>query len=155
MARQAKADKARDRRVTRIPSRSPDTSAAASGVLPVDLRELLLADAPGPFSATTSALGGSPRRRWYHGAMANGTGAQIAVRLPKEALDQLDALVDSGRFSSRAEVARTAIAELLDNERRRAVGDAIAEGYRRLPQTEEELAGAEANARAMILEEPW
>lgn len=87
--------------------------------------------------------------------MANGTGAQIAVRLPKEALDQLDALVDSGRFSSRAEVARTAIAELLDNERRRAVGDAIAEGYRRIPQTKEELAGAEANARAMILEEPW
>jgi hypothetical protein len=36
-----------------------------------------------------------------------------------------------------------------------AVGEAIADGYRRFPQTPEEDAWAAANAREAVREEPW
>jgi hypothetical protein len=54
---------------------------------------------------------------------------------------------------SEEEAARARIVvEERDDE---AVGEAIAEGYRRLPQTGEEDAWAMANAREAIREEPW
>lgn len=82
-------------------------------------------------------------------------GTQIAVRLDDELVARLDELVREGRFASRADALRHAVQAYVDRERRRRVGEAIAEGYRRLPQTEEETAGAEESARAMIAEEPW
>lgn len=68
---------------------------------------------------------------------------------------QIDLMVKQGKFSSRADALRTALEAFLDAEQRRLIGEAIADGYRRIPQTEDELAGAEASARAMIAEEPW
>jgi Arc/MetJ-type ribon-helix-helix transcriptional regulator len=58
---------------------------------------------------------------------------QIAVRIPSDLADGLDGLVASGRFDSRAEAIRTAIETLVDTERRRRIGEAIVEGYRRIP----------------------
>ena len=68
---------------------------------------------------------------------------------------RVDALVEAGRFPSRAEALRHAVRVYLEAERRTLIGDAIVDGYRRIPQDDDEIAGAEASARAMIAEEPW
>ena len=80
---------------------------------------------------------------------------QIAVRLSDDLATRLDAAVQDGTFPSRAEAVRVAIGELLDNLRRRQVGEAIADGYRRRPQTDDDVAAAEAAAIRSINEEPW
>ncbi len=82
-------------------------------------------------------------------------GTQIAVRLDDELVERLDELISQGRFDSRAEAVRQAVGWMLEAERRRAVGEAIVEGYQRIPQTDEELAIAEANVRRLIDEESW
>ena len=58
---------------------------------------------------------------------------QIAVRIPDELARALDELVSKGRFQTKAEAIRAAIEAAVDGERRRAIGEAIAEGYRRVP----------------------
>jgi len=50
---------------------------------------------------------------------------------------------------------RTAISQFIEGEQRLAIGEAIAEGYRRVPQTDEELDAATAAAIRSIHEEPW
>jgi Arc/MetJ-type ribon-helix-helix transcriptional regulator len=80
---------------------------------------------------------------------------QIAVRLPDRLAQRLDELVRSGRFDSRADAVRRAIQDLVESERRRQVGERIAEGYRRMPQTDEDVAAAAAAAARSIAEEPW
>ena len=62
---------------------------------------------------------------------------QIAVRLPASLLDEIDVLVADGRFETRAEAIRAGIESLVDRERRERIGEAIAEGYRRTPQSED------------------
>lgn len=80
---------------------------------------------------------------------------QLAARFDEASVAAIDELVIAGRFASRADALRHAVRDYLDRERRHRIGEAIAEGYRRLPQTDEEVAGAEASTRAMIREEPW
>lgn len=81
---------------------------------------------------------------------------QIAVRLPDELAEALGRLVGpEGRFVTKADAVRSAIEDLVDREERRRIGQAIAEGYRRIPETEEELAGAWRDGTESILEEPW
>ena len=58
---------------------------------------------------------------------------QIAVRVDQELADRLDALVAEGRFPTKADAIRAAIEALLDVDRRRRIGEAIVEGYRRIP----------------------
>lgn len=82
-------------------------------------------------------------------------GTQIATRLPDGDVARLDALVEEGRYASRADAVRAAVATLLELERRRRVGQAIVDGYRRVPQTDTETAAAEANLRRLVSEEPW
>jgi Arc/MetJ-type ribon-helix-helix transcriptional regulator len=74
--------------------------------------------------------------------------AQITVRVPDPTVEAIDALVRSGRFSDRSEAVREALAELI-------LADAYARAYGAQPETDEELAGAEAELRDAILEEPW
>ncbi len=83
------------------------------------------------------------------------SGTQLAARFEDEVVALVDALVEAGRFQSRADALRHALQVYLETDRRRLVGDAIAEGYRQVPQDDDEIAGAEASARAMIAEEPW
>jgi len=58
---------------------------------------------------------------------------QIAVRLDKDLADRLDALVADGRFATKADAIRTAIEALVEADRQRRIGEAIVEGYRRIP----------------------
>jgi Arc/MetJ-type ribon-helix-helix transcriptional regulator len=80
---------------------------------------------------------------------------QLAIRIPRELMESMDDLVAQGRFSTRTELVRTAVVALVEQERRRAIGEAIARGYRRVPQTDEDLAEATARAIRSIHEEPW
>jgi Arc/MetJ-type ribon-helix-helix transcriptional regulator len=58
---------------------------------------------------------------------------QIAVRVDRQMAEGLDALVAEGRFETKADAIRAAIESLLDVDRRRRIGEAIVEGYRRIP----------------------
>jgi Arc/MetJ-type ribon-helix-helix transcriptional regulator len=80
---------------------------------------------------------------------------QIAVRIPDDLAKALDQLVATERFSSKAEAIRTAIESFIEAAGRRRVGEAIAEGYRRKPQTDEEIRAARQAAIRSIAEESW
>jgi Arc/MetJ-type ribon-helix-helix transcriptional regulator len=80
---------------------------------------------------------------------------QIAVRLPDDLAESLDELVETGRFETKADAVRAALAELVEVERRRRVGELIVEGYRRLPQDDDEVRAATRAAIRSIREEPW
>jgi Arc/MetJ-type ribon-helix-helix transcriptional regulator len=80
---------------------------------------------------------------------------QIAVRIPDELAEALEELVSEGRFETKAAAIRSALQSLVDQERRRKVGELIADGYRRIPQDEDELESARRAAIRSIEQEPW
>jgi Arc/MetJ-type ribon-helix-helix transcriptional regulator len=80
---------------------------------------------------------------------------QLALRIPDKLAKELDMLVSNGRFATRTEAVRSAINDLVERERRAGVGEAVAAGYRQVPETDEELETAEQNLRRLISEEPW
>jgi Arc/MetJ-type ribon-helix-helix transcriptional regulator len=80
---------------------------------------------------------------------------QIAVRIPDSLAESLDELVATGRFETKADAVRTALEALVDADRRRRVGELIAEGYRRIPQDDDEVKAATRAAIRSIREEPW
>jgi Arc/MetJ-type ribon-helix-helix transcriptional regulator len=80
---------------------------------------------------------------------------QIAVRIPDALAESLDDLVSEGRFETKAEAIRAALQTLIDQERRRKVGELIADGYRRIPQDEHELESRRRAAIRSIEQEPW
>jgi len=80
---------------------------------------------------------------------------QIAIRIPDELAGSLEDLVSSGTFETKAEAIRAALEKLIDAERRRRVGELIADGYRRIPQDEEDVEAARQAAIRSIEEEPW
>lgn len=80
---------------------------------------------------------------------------QIAVRLPEELLAELDALVASGFYESRAAAVRAGVEAIMVLERRQQTDRAIVEGYRRTPPTTADHAAAIASLRDAIAEEPW
>ncbi|MEJ7801183.1 MAG: hypothetical protein WKF60_11705, partial [Ilumatobacter sp.] len=68
----------------------------------------------------------------------------VAVRLSDDLLETLDWLVVRCSYENRAEAIRTALEELARRERSREIGEQIVEGYRRLPQTQEEIEWADS-----------
>ncbi|HXY44609.1 MAG TPA: ribbon-helix-helix domain-containing protein [Acidimicrobiales bacterium] len=80
---------------------------------------------------------------------------QIAVRLPRELLAEVDELVAQGIYDSRAAAVRTGLEAVVDSERRRQIDRAVIEGYRRIPAGETEQEAAVASLRDAILDEPW
>jgi Arc/MetJ-type ribon-helix-helix transcriptional regulator len=80
---------------------------------------------------------------------------QLVARIDAELLSSVDALISDGIVASRSDAVRVALERLVDVHRRRRIGEAIVEGYRRIPETEEELEGLEAETRALVAEEPW
>lgn len=72
-----------------------------------------------------------------------------------ELVAQLDEIVDNGEAESRSDAVRLALEAMIDRRRRRLVGEAIADAYRRVPETPEELRWADESTRSMIAEEPW
>lgn len=81
--------------------------------------------------------------------------SQLVTRIDDDLARALDALVAEGVVESRSDAVRTALRELIDQHRRRKIGVAIVEGYRRQPQTDEEIARADELTIRMIEEEPW
>ncbi len=65
---------------------------------------------------------------------------QLAIRLPDDLLRDLDWVIIRLNYDSRAEAMRDALVKLIDQERRRQIGEEIVEAYTRMPQTEEEMA---------------
>jgi Arc/MetJ-type ribon-helix-helix transcriptional regulator len=80
---------------------------------------------------------------------------QIAVRIPDELAKSLEELVSRGAFETKAEAIRAALDRLIETERRRRVGELIADGYRRIPQEDEDVEAARHAAIRSIEEEPW
>ncbi len=64
-------------------------------------------------------------------------------------------MVRAGRFATRAEAVRNAIENLIDTDRRFRLGEQIVAGYRRIPQTDMEVAVATKAAVRSIEQEPW
>jgi metal-responsive CopG/Arc/MetJ family transcriptional regulator len=81
--------------------------------------------------------------------------AQLVARLDDRLMAEVDALVTDGVVANRSEAVRLALERLVDEHRRRRVGEEIVAAYRRQPQTDEELAGLDDATRALIHEEPW
>jgi Arc/MetJ-type ribon-helix-helix transcriptional regulator len=81
--------------------------------------------------------------------------AQLVARVDDALAAKLDELVTDGVVSNRSEAVRLGLERLVDEHRRRRIGAEIVEAYRRMPQTEEELAGLDEATRALIAEEPW
>ena len=88
---------------------------------------------------------------WYAFRMS----IQIAIRIPEILAQQLEELVASGRFDTKADAVRAALEALVDAERRADVGRRIVEGYRTVPQDDVEVAAAAEAASRSIDEEPW
>lgn len=57
----------------------------------------------------------------------------VAMRMPDELLDQVDALIASGRFRNRTSAFRAAVEALLEEEHRREADRRYVEGYARIP----------------------
>lgn len=80
---------------------------------------------------------------------------QIAIRIPDPLAEQLEELVASGRFDTKADAVRAALEALIAVERRADVGRRIVEGYRKVPQDDVDVAAAAEAATRAIDEEPW
>jgi Arc/MetJ-type ribon-helix-helix transcriptional regulator len=80
---------------------------------------------------------------------------QVVTRLDDKLAGDLDALVADGVVASRSEAVRLGLTRLVEEHRRRQIGDRIVEAYRRQPQTEEELTGLDEATRSLVEEEPW
>lgn len=81
--------------------------------------------------------------------------SQIAVRLPESLLSDLDELVRSGAYESRAAAVRAGIEAIMKLELQRRTDRAVIDGYTRHPPTETEHQAALASLREAILDEPW
>ena len=82
------------------------------------------------------------------------TRTQTLVQLTDELLRRLDErAAREGR--SRSALIREAIEAHLADPARDEISRQIIEGYERFPETEEEIAAAEREAKRMIREEPW
>lgn len=82
---------------------------------------------------------------------------QIAVELSDDLIASIDELVLSGAFPSRSAVVRSGIdiEEVVRSQRRQTHDERYRDGYRRQPETPEELAEAAGLAVRSIHDEPW
>ena len=80
---------------------------------------------------------------------------QFVTRVDDELAGAVDSLVSAGVVESRSDAVRRGLVELVDQHRRRQVGERITAAYRALPQSDAELAGLDEATRSMIAEEPW
>ena len=79
---------------------------------------------------------------------------QLVTRVPDAVAQAIDDLVRDGVFTSRSDAVRAGLEAVVERERRQAIGRAIVDGYRRLPQ-DDDLAWSDAATVSMITEEPW
>jgi Arc/MetJ-type ribon-helix-helix transcriptional regulator len=80
---------------------------------------------------------------------------QFVTRLDAVLVDAVDRLVSEGIVASRSEAVRIGLAQLVDRARRAEIAAAILDGYRRIPQNDDELRRAREGLQALVTEEPW
>jgi Arc/MetJ-type ribon-helix-helix transcriptional regulator len=80
---------------------------------------------------------------------------RLVTRVPEDVAAAIDDLVREGVFESRSDAVRAGLSVVIDRYRRVALGRAITNGYRRLPQNDDALAWSDAATAAMIAQEPW
>jgi Arc/MetJ-type ribon-helix-helix transcriptional regulator len=81
--------------------------------------------------------------------------AQFVTRVDPRLAEDVDRLIRDGVVPSRSAAVRLGLEALVDRHRRQAIGQAIVDGYRRLPQTDEEIGWSDEATRRMIADEPW
>jgi Arc/MetJ-type ribon-helix-helix transcriptional regulator len=81
--------------------------------------------------------------------------AQLVTRVNDRLLADVDQLVTEGVASTRSDAVRLGLEALVERHRRERAGRAIVDGYRRQPQSDEELTGLDEATRSLIEEEPW
>lgn len=69
---------------------------------------------------------------------------QIAVKLPDELVRELDELVAQGLFSSRSSAVRRAVELIVSRQRRDALNESYANGYRQIPESKSGAGGGDA-----------
>ena len=80
---------------------------------------------------------------------------QLVTRIDAELTAALDELVVEGIVDSRSDAVRRGLFILIDQTRRRRIGDAIIAGYQTHPQTETEAGWSDEATKRMIGDEPW
>ena len=80
---------------------------------------------------------------------------QLVTRVPDDVVEVIDDLVRAGVFASRSDAVRAGLGAIVDRRRRDAVGQAIVDGYRRVPPSDDDVPWPDAATAAMIAEEPW
>jgi Arc/MetJ-type ribon-helix-helix transcriptional regulator len=80
---------------------------------------------------------------------------QLVTRVDQELVEAVDRLVAGGVVASRSEAVRLGLEQLVDRARRAEIAAAILDGYRRIPQSDDELRRADDGLRALVAEEPW
>lgn len=80
---------------------------------------------------------------------------QLVTRVDDELLASVDELIAQGDVASRSEAVRDGLRRLIDDTRRRRIGQAIIDGYRAVPQADDEGGWSDDATVAMIAEEPW
>ena len=80
---------------------------------------------------------------------------QLVTRINQDLVAQIDDLVQRGVFASRSEAVRRGLLHLLDEQERQDTAAAIIEGYKRLPQTQEDVGWSDEATTRMIGDEPW
>jgi Arc/MetJ-type ribon-helix-helix transcriptional regulator len=80
---------------------------------------------------------------------------QLVTRVEDRLAAEVDELVAAGVVASRSDAVRRGLEVLIEQHRRRSVGEAIVDGYRRRPQDTAEVGWADESTRRMISEEPW
>ena len=116
---------------------------------------------PGGVETWSGCVGAGMRGSAGTGGAAGNTNryaqrmTQIAVKLPDELVRELDELVAQGHYSSRSSAVRRAVEMIVSRQRRDALEEAYAKGYRQAPESENELAEAKRLAAQAIDDEPW
>lgn len=80
---------------------------------------------------------------------------QLVTRVDDELVEAIDGLVADGVVATRSEAVRMGLQRLIDRHRRDQVGEAIADGYRRVPQSETDTTWPDVATAQMIADEPW
>lgn len=80
---------------------------------------------------------------------------QLAVKLSESLVEEIDRLIEKGRFANRTEAVRAALDRMLEELREEQLSAAIVDGYRRVPPDDADDAWADAATRAMIMDERW
>lgn len=76
---------------------------------------------------------------------------QLVARVPDDVV-AIDDLFRAGVFDSRSDAVRVGLTAVIDYRSRAAVGPAIADGYRRMPQADDDPTWSDAASAAMIAE---